>query len=109
MDWVDDVEVDGLCDDKLEMGYLPLPVMVRLETLATWTRMAGRATWAMEAMREARTREAIATDGGEMKLWMLRKGKGWVELLVAESCTAGLGVEKRKNESGREKDRAEVR
>lgn len=71
-------EVDGLCDDKLEMGAVPLPVMVRLEALATWTRMAGRATWAMEeAMREARTREAaISTDGGEMKL-VMEKGKDW--------------------------------
>lgn len=57
-------EVDGLCDDKLEMGEVPLPVMVRLETLATWLRIAGRATWAMEAMREARTREAIAVMEG---------------------------------------------
>lgn len=45
--------------------------MVRLEALATWTRMAGRATLTVdeamdEARREARTRvEAIATDGGE--------------------------------------------
>lgn len=48
-----------------------LPVMVRLEALATWTRMAGRATLAVveamdEARREASTRvEAIVSDGGE--------------------------------------------
>lgn len=55
--------------------------MVRLEALATLTRMAGRATWAMEvAMREARTREAaIATDGEEMKLVDGEKGEGLVE------------------------------
>lgn len=68
-------------DDKLEMreGF-PLPVMVRLEALATWTRMAGRATLTVEdamdeARREARTRlEAILTDGGERDG---KKEKNW--------------------------------
>lgn len=69
--------------------------MVRLEALATLTRMAGRATWAMEvAMREARTREAaIATDGAKK---LLIKKEGLVELLMAESWTAWLGVEDEK-------------
>lgn len=71
--------------------------MVRLEALATLTRMAGRATWAMEvAMREARTREAaIATDGEEMKL-LMQKGRIWSVRLMAKSWTAWLGVEDEK-------------
>lgn len=71
--------------------------MVRLEALATWTRMAGRATLTVEeamdeARREARTRvEAIATDGGE---WddkeekLLMDGKDWSMCLVTESWTS---------------------
>lgn len=81
------LEVVGVCDDKLEMGAaFALPVMVRLEALATWTRMAGRATLTVEAAmdearREARTRvEAISTDGEERddkKEKLLMDGKDW--------------------------------
>ena len=57
--------------DRQALDEFSLPVMVRLEALATWTRMAGRATLVVveamdEARREASTRvEAIVSDGGE--------------------------------------------
>lgn len=68
--------------------------MVRLEALATWTRMAGRATLTVEeamdeARREARTRlEAIVTDGAERDGKKRRTGdgrEGLVKTLMARS------------------------
>lgn len=72
--------------------------MVRLEALATWTRMAGRATLTVEeamdeARREASTRvEAIVTDGRESceKRTILDRREGLGELLKTARRTVGL-------------------
>lgn len=61
-------------------------MMVRLEALATWTRMAGRATLVAmdEARREARTRvEAIST---EMEGRGLKKEKSLMKVEDWSSC-----------------------
>lgn len=108
-------EVDG--GAPISSRWVSLPVKVRLEALATWTRMAGRATLTVEeameeARREASTRvEAIVTDGGE--LWKKEDNSRWKGRLgrIAEDYKSAswLGVDEGKNEKGREKDRAEVR
>lgn len=93
----DDVLGRRSCDDKLS-GCISLPVMVRLEALATWTRMAGRATLTVEeamdeARREASTRvEAIVTDGRESceKRTILDRREGLGELLKTARRTVGL-------------------
>lgn len=95
--------------EKMCWTACSLPEMVRLETLATWTRAAGRATWAMdEARREARTRvEAIATDGEEM---VARKKEGmdwgWWYGAGQLGCLE-VGSEGEKMRVEVEKDRAE--
>lgn len=109
-------EVDGCA--TISSRWVSLPVMVRLEALATWTRMAGRATLTVEeameeARREASTRvEAIVTDGGRVVKkgrTILDRREGLGGLLKTASRTSWLGVDEGKNEKGREKDRAEVR